>query len=184
VGPRTGWAPGTVWTGAENLASTGIRSPDRPARSQSLYRLSYPAHTYTCNCIIIHTNTYTYNTYVNIFFSTSCRKILKYQINGNSFIGSRVVPFGRTDGHYEVNNSFSKFWLESIKAVRNGVEGKSLLPIGTREWLFEKAIDFRISPNLRNFLPAQYLSDGTSDKGPVRAFLYIEYVFDIPTKCT
>jgi len=38
------WAPGSVWTGAENLASTGIRSPDRPARSQSLYRLSYPAH--------------------------------------------------------------------------------------------------------------------------------------------
>jgi hypothetical protein len=28
---------------AENLAPTGIRSPDRPARSQSLYRLSYPA---------------------------------------------------------------------------------------------------------------------------------------------
>ena len=23
---------------------TGVRSPDRPARSQSLYRLSYPAH--------------------------------------------------------------------------------------------------------------------------------------------
>ena len=39
------WAPGPVWTGAENLASTGIRSPDRPALSQSLYRLSYPAHT-------------------------------------------------------------------------------------------------------------------------------------------
>ena len=37
------WTPGLVWTGAENLASTGIRSPDRPARSQSLYRLSYPA---------------------------------------------------------------------------------------------------------------------------------------------
>ena len=27
------WAPGPVWTGAENLAPTGIRSPDRPARS-------------------------------------------------------------------------------------------------------------------------------------------------------
>ena len=37
-------AQGPVWTGAENLASTGIQSPDRPARSQSLYRLSYPAH--------------------------------------------------------------------------------------------------------------------------------------------
>ena len=31
-----------VRKGAENLASTGIRSPDRPARSESLYRLSYP----------------------------------------------------------------------------------------------------------------------------------------------
>jgi len=38
---ESGWAPGPVWTGAENLASTGIRSPDRPAHSQSLYRLSY-----------------------------------------------------------------------------------------------------------------------------------------------
>jgi hypothetical protein len=41
---EAGWAPGPVWTGAENLASTGIRSPDRQARSQSLYRLSYSAH--------------------------------------------------------------------------------------------------------------------------------------------
>ena len=38
---EAGWAPGPVWTSAENLAPTGIRSPDRPARSESLYRLSY-----------------------------------------------------------------------------------------------------------------------------------------------
>ena len=38
---EAGWAPGPVWTGTENLATTGIRSPDRPARSESLYRLSY-----------------------------------------------------------------------------------------------------------------------------------------------
>jgi len=31
---EAGWAPGPVWTGAENLAPTRIRSPDRPARSQ------------------------------------------------------------------------------------------------------------------------------------------------------
>jgi hypothetical protein len=30
---EAGWNPGPVWTGAENLASTGIRSSDRPARS-------------------------------------------------------------------------------------------------------------------------------------------------------
>jgi len=38
---EAGWAPGPVWTGAENLAPTGIRSPDRPARSESLYRRRY-----------------------------------------------------------------------------------------------------------------------------------------------
>ena len=40
---QAGWAPGT---GAENLAPAGIRSPDRPARSESLYRLRYPGHLY------------------------------------------------------------------------------------------------------------------------------------------
>jgi hypothetical protein len=34
---KAGWTLGPVWTGAENLASPGIRSPDRPARSQSIY---------------------------------------------------------------------------------------------------------------------------------------------------
>jgi hypothetical protein len=43
---EAGWAPGPVWTGAENLAPTGIQSLDRPACSQSLYRLCYPAHTH------------------------------------------------------------------------------------------------------------------------------------------
>jgi len=33
---EAGWASGPVWTSAKNLAPTGIQSPDRPARSQSL----------------------------------------------------------------------------------------------------------------------------------------------------
>jgi len=41
---EAGWAPGPVWRGAENLTPTGIRSPDCPACSQSLYRLWCPAH--------------------------------------------------------------------------------------------------------------------------------------------
>jgi len=49
VGPRAGG------TGADNLAPTGIPSPDRPARSGLLYRLRYPGtHTHT------HTHTYIY----------------------------------------------------------------------------------------------------------------------------
>jgi len=49
---EVGWASGPVWTGGKTrLHRDSI--PDRPARSQSLYRLSYPAHTHT------HTHTHT-----------------------------------------------------------------------------------------------------------------------------
>src|SRR5215475_8642877 len=50
---EAGSAPGPVWTGAENLAPTGIRSTDRPARSQSLYRLIYPAHYNVMTVVIL-----------------------------------------------------------------------------------------------------------------------------------
>ena len=39
---EAGWAPRPVWKGAENSPTTGVRPPDRPARSESLNRLSYP----------------------------------------------------------------------------------------------------------------------------------------------
>ena len=38
----------TVWTGAESLEPTGIRSPEHPASSESLYRLRYPGHLTEC----------------------------------------------------------------------------------------------------------------------------------------
>jgi len=40
---EAGWAPGPVWTGGKSRAHRDS-IPDRPACSQSLYRLSYPAH--------------------------------------------------------------------------------------------------------------------------------------------
>jgi len=62
---ETGWAPGPVWTGAENLAPTGIWSLDHPALSQSLYRLSYPAHDHEDKGTIILHNVMTYSTNVS-----------------------------------------------------------------------------------------------------------------------
>jgi hypothetical protein len=41
IGQEAVWATGPVRTGAKNLAPTWIRSPDRPARWESLYRLRY-----------------------------------------------------------------------------------------------------------------------------------------------
>jgi len=40
------WGPRQVWTDAGNLAPTGVRPPDCPARGKSLYRLSYPGPRY------------------------------------------------------------------------------------------------------------------------------------------
>ena len=40
---EAGWAPGPVWTGGKSHPHRDS-IPDRPARIQSLYRLSYPAH--------------------------------------------------------------------------------------------------------------------------------------------
>jgi len=39
---EAGWAPGPVSTDAENLAPTGILSPNRSAVRESQYELSYP----------------------------------------------------------------------------------------------------------------------------------------------
>ena len=50
-------APGPVWTGAENLAATGIRSPHRPASSESLYRLSYTGSYLNMECPFLCTFT-------------------------------------------------------------------------------------------------------------------------------
>jgi hypothetical protein len=38
---EAGWVSVAPWLGSENLASMRIRSPDRPARSESLYWLRY-----------------------------------------------------------------------------------------------------------------------------------------------
>ena len=57
---QAGWATGPVWTGGKSRPHRDS-IPDLPARSQSLYRLSYPVHRYAsikiylCMCIPYHT---------------------------------------------------------------------------------------------------------------------------------
>jgi len=40
---EAGLAPGPVWTGTENLATTGIGSSEHPAHCELLYQLHYPS---------------------------------------------------------------------------------------------------------------------------------------------
>jgi len=47
---EAGWAPGPVWTGGNSRPHLDSIT-DRPARSQSLYRLSYRAHVLDCRLL-------------------------------------------------------------------------------------------------------------------------------------
>ena len=58
---EAGWAPGPVWTGAENLAPHRDSIPGPSSPNQSLYRLRSPAHFYDL-----------YST-LNIFWVSKCR---------------------------------------------------------------------------------------------------------------
>jgi len=55
---EAGWAPGPFWTGGR-FHPHRDSIPDRPARSQSLYRLSYPAHSMAW-CLIKNTGSILY----------------------------------------------------------------------------------------------------------------------------
>ena len=98
---RLGGAAVPVWTGAENLAFTGIRYPDHPARSESIYGLSCPGPNFRIHIsvILLYAATYpewsvpfvhallTYLlTYLITYLITS---LLTYSLNGaESFLRS------------------------------------------------------------------------------------------------
>ena len=69
---EAGWMSVPVWTGAENLAPTGIRSPDRPAcNHQNIGRLNIIAGTVTLSAIkaftqIVIGESYTFAKWIRI----------------------------------------------------------------------------------------------------------------------
>jgi hypothetical protein len=75
------WAPGSVWTAAENLALTGTRSPNQAARSETLYRLSYSGPSYGMD------------KYKFTYFLLSCSHIqgVQYMTQGTARTGAGLV---------------------------------------------------------------------------------------------
>jgi len=76
---RVGEPQGPFWTGAENLGPTGIRSPDHPVSSESLYRLRCPGPAHTR----VHPENRDMNPYL--------RESLESQIRGEDLIFSRIL---------------------------------------------------------------------------------------------
>ena len=63
-----GWTPGPVWTGGKSRPHRDS-IPDRPARSQPLYRLSYPVHITTL--------------VFSVLYEGESNENLKYVLSGN-----------------------------------------------------------------------------------------------------
>jgi hypothetical protein len=85
VGPQ-----GPVWTSAENLANTGIRSPDRPARSESLYLLRYtyyaiPAPTHLTVVFLIPIRRYVPTKEQQLHIPEDSKLLSQYLVN--------IIPF-------------------------------------------------------------------------------------------
>jgi hypothetical protein len=94
---RLGGPPGPVWTSAENLAPTGIRSPDRPARSQSLHRLSYPdPRQYSTKPKITNTELANHRCRIPANIITAAMRII-YQIKNRDIWASRKMCSGYRD---------------------------------------------------------------------------------------
>jgi len=76
---EAGWAPGPVWMGGKSRPYRDS-IPDRPACSQSLYRLSYPtrarAHTHTHTHTHTHIYIYIY-IYIHRVIQNECRVVNK-----------------------------------------------------------------------------------------------------------
>ena len=94
------WAPGSVWTGGKSRTRRNS-IPDRPARSQSLYRLSYPAHTHT------HTHTHTYG-------STMVQEVSRLPLNSEAaeaWVQSWVSLFGICGTRWQLDTFASEYFI-------------------------------------------------------------------------
>jgi len=114
---EAGWDPGPVWTGVENFAPTGIRSPDRPARSQSLYRLRYPAHLFHHSLLFPPITT-----------------LLRVGIYQTEFIPALGVEISGTDGLMKrcgllLGISFSCFCEKDISTRKHKTSGQKVMSL-------------------------------------------------------
>jgi len=85
VGPRAGL------NRCGKSRPTGIRSPDRPARSQSLYQLSYPVHNILMEYVINDVLLSKCNVACSIAHSISCTRLFRGKMHSDCFNGTEIL---------------------------------------------------------------------------------------------
>jgi len=106
---EAGWAPGPVWTGGKSCPHRDS-IPDRPARSLSLYRMSYRAHTlltYRLKISARASNTRNEGFLIAHFSAVNSRQSTSSQAKNWTYIpnhySSTVVSNGKLSGERQRN---------------------------------------------------------------------------------
>ena len=123
------WALGTVWTGPENLVSSGIWSPDRSGRMESLYRLSYPGRP------------------VKIGAAENMEKMKNHAKMWSS--GTRMTEYGQNNGETNFSRNIltrGNLWKSGPKeAERKSKVGKKASFILKFSWMCEDSGNITIA---------------------------------------
>jgi hypothetical protein len=113
------WAPRPVWTGAENLASTRIRSTYHPARNVSLHRLSYPStqiHYFICFTYFPHIHSHTCLVDRNNVISCNIIVWLQWEVSQLDLTGNtdRYTSINYTNCHIQSTDTATCFGILQI----------------------------------------------------------------------
>ena len=101
---EAGWASGPVWTGGKSRPHRDS-IPDHPARSLSLYRLSYPTHT--------HTHTHTHIRSLGIRFESSASQPGRFNPNQTDSMDTKRC------GSQPLRSSWGKKHILFVRRKRN-----------------------------------------------------------------
>ena len=106
---EAGWTPGPVWTSTENVATTGIRSLGRPARSESLCRLRYPSPHKLCNKNVIK-----YNIFKAIPIQAWAGPYSSRRLRLPEFLDNRHMKVATSSAHHPGNTPGTHFCYEAV----------------------------------------------------------------------
>ena len=106
---ESGWAPGPVWTGGKSRPHRNS-IPDRPARSQSLYRLSYRAHVHVGGPLLLSDFHKTSIFWPDFFKNPQMSNFMKFRPVGAELFQAN----GRTNGRRQTETVPKMQSLQSV----------------------------------------------------------------------
>jgi len=125
-----GWAPGPVWTGGKSRPQRDS-IPDRSARSQSLYLLSYRAHLiyiYICVCVCVCVCVFKFCEWYALFW------MVKHMVHTDTVRLTQWLRFGRSDASGAFRRSEQSTGLHVVNYTEYAYKGSPVEIPAPEHW--------------------------------------------------